>query len=369
MLAVTTRRRIAPWILLSTAWILPALLGAVDTFAQITMSGDRMNYREVAFSFFDWLFYGVLTPFVIAISRRFPLAKPKLGRHAVVHAVCAILFCFAWAAGGVLLSFILGRGFGGSVLRWYAGWVFTTFPFGSAVYFSIVGMEHALRYFVEARERETQVARLSDQLTGARLAALKAQLNPHFLFNSLNTVNVLVRDGDNAAATRVIEQLSEVLRTSLSRSRDNEVSLDDELELVRQYLAVEQARFSDRLRPEIDVPDALLSAAVPSFAIQHLVENAVRHGIARRSDAGRIAVTARRIGNMLELSVADDGPGLRDEPPSPGHGLANTRERLRTLYGAAASLQLEATKPFGTIARLRIPYQELVLQEARRDGE
>jgi two-component system LytT family sensor kinase len=367
--AVTPRRRIPPWALLSTAWILPALLGAVDTFAQIAMSGDRMNYREVAFSFFDWLFYGVLTPFVVAISRRFPLAKPKLGRHAAVHVLCAILFCFAWAAGGVLLHVLLGRGFGAGVLRWYAGWVFTTFPFGSAVYFSVVGMEHALRYFVEARERDAQVARLSEQLTGARLAALQAQLNPHFLFNSLNTVNVLVRDGENATATRVIEQLSEVLRTSLSRSRDNEVSLDDELELVRQYLAVEQARFSDRLRPEIDVPDHLLSAAVPSFAIQHLVENAVRHGIARRSDAGRITVAARRAGAFLEVTVADDGPGLRDEPPSPGHGLDNTRERLRTLYGAAASLDLETTTPFGAVARLRIPYRELVLREARRDGE
>jgi two-component system LytT family sensor kinase len=366
---VISRRRFLPWVLVSSAWILPATLGAVDTLAQMTMSGGRIDYREVAFSFFDWLFYGLLTPFVIAISRRFPLARPRLARHALVHAICAILFCFAWAAGGVLLSWILGRGFHGSVLGWYAGWVFTTFPFGTSVYLSIVGIEHALRYFVEARDRDAQVAKLSDQLTGARLAALQAQLNPHFLFNSLNTVNVLVRDGDNAAATRVIEQLSEVLRTSLGRSRGNEVSLDDELELVRQYLAVEQARFSDRLRFEIDVPDELLSAAVPSFAIQHLVENAIRHGIARRSDAGRVTVTARRSGNILEVTVVDDGPGLRDEASSPGHGLENTRERLRTLYGASASLRLEQATPFGAVARLRVPYRELVLQEARRgDG-
>ena len=357
------------WILVSTAWILPATLGALDTFAQMTLGGGRVSMREVAFSFFDWLFYGVLTPFVIAISRRFPLAKPKLARHAAIHAVCAILFCFAWAAGGVLLNFILGRHIAGSMLDWYISWVFTTFPFGSAVYLSVVGIEHALRYFVEARERDTQVARLSEQLTGARLAALQAQLNPHFLFNSLNTVNVLVRDGANEAATRVIEQLSEVLRINLSRSRDNEISLDDELALVRQYLAVEQARFSDRLRPEIDVPDALLSAAVPSFALQHLVENAVRHGIARRSDAGRIAVVARHKGNFLELSVADDGPGPAGTRAASGHGLENTRERLRTLYGQAASLELRALPDLGAVARLRIPYHEIVLQEAHRgDG-
>jgi hypothetical protein len=362
---VLRRRPVRSWLLLSLAWLLPATLGAVDTFAQMAMSGDRINYREVAFSFFDWLFYGVLTPFVVAISRRFPLAKPRLVRHAAVHAVCAILFCFAWAAGGVLLNWILGRGFGGSVLGWYGSWVFTTLPFGSAVYFSVVGMEHALRYFVEARERDAQLARLSEQLTGARLAALQSQLNPHFLFNSLNTVNVLVKDGDNAAATRVIEQLSEVLRTSLGRSRDNEVSLDDELELVRQYLAVEQARFSDRLRPRIDVPDELLSAAVPSFALQHLVENAVRHGIARRSDAGQIVVSARRDRGMLDLSVVDDGPGPNGALAERGHGLENTRERLRTLYGESASLDLSAAgEGRGAIARMRIPYHEIVLREA-----
>jgi hypothetical protein len=380
---VSRHRSVPSWLLLSAAWLLPATLGAVDTFAQIAMSGDRMNYREVAFSFFDWLFYGVLTPFVIAIARRFPLTRPRLARHTAVHVLCAILFCFAWAAGGLLLNLVLGRGFGGSVARWYLSWVFTTFPFGSAVYFSVVGMEHALRFFVEARERDAQLARISEQLTGARLAALQAQLNPHFLFNSLNTVNVLVRDGDSAAAARVIEQLSDVLRTSLSRSRANEVSLDDELDLVRQYLAVEQARFSDRLRPEIDVPDALLSAAVPSFALQHLVENAVRHGIARRSEAGTIAVTARREGDVLVLTVRDDGSGPREgrgegeggggggpagSPGSEGgHGIENTRERLRTLYGADASLELSPAKPIGALARLRLPYHEMVFQEAR-DG-
>src|SRR5262249_39732186 len=143
---------------------------------------------------------------------------------------------------------------------------------------------------------EVQLARLAEQLTGARLAALQSQLNPHFLFNGLNTITVLMREGDTASATHVIEQLSQVLRTTLGRSRDAEVTLEDELALVRQYLAVEQARFSDRLRPVIDVDPALLSAAVPGFALQHLVENAVRHGIARRSDAGRVALAAARDG-------------------------------------------------------------------------
>jgi LytS/YehU family sensor histidine kinase len=125
-------------------------------------------------------------------------------------------------------------------------------------------------------------------------------------------------------------------------------------------VAVEQARFSDRLRPDFDVPDALLSAAVPRFALQHLVENAIRHGIARRSDAGSLSISARRDGDMLALAVVDDGAGVAaPADQQAGHGLANTRERLRTLYGARGSLVLTPASPQGTVATLRVPYREM----------
>lgn len=136
----------------------------------------------------------------------------------------------------------------------------------------------------------------NEQLTSARLLALQAQLNPHFLFNSLNTMAVLVREGKGAPASDVVEHLSEVLRTTLSATTAPEHALSDEIELVRQYLAVEQARFSDRLRPRIAVPSGLMPAAVPRFAVQHLVENAIRHGIARSSNAGLVELTVRRVG-------------------------------------------------------------------------
>jgi len=179
-------------------------------------------------------------------------------------------------------------------------WLFVTLPFGVAVYLCVVGIEHAIRYFIEAREREVQVARLSEQLAGARFAALQAQVNPHFLFNTLNTIAVFVRDNDRQAAVRIIEGLSEVLRTTLSSHRANEVPLGEELELVRQYVAIEEARFSDRLRPEFNIDDTCLSAMIPSFALQHLVENAIRHGIARQPDGGRLIIAARRDGEMLD---------------------------------------------------------------------
>jgi len=284
-----------------------------------------------------------------------------------------------WATLGKLLEIVLALvfrpdqarafiGAGGAQFlakfgRDLAGWIFVTLPFGVVVYLSIAGIAHAIRYFLEATEREVQLARVSEQLAGTRLAALQAQLNPHFLFNSLNTIAVLVRDGDSATATRVIEQLSEVLRSTLNRTQVNEVPLEDELALVRQYLAVEQARFSDRLRPVLDVDPGVLSAAVPRFALQHLVENALRHGIAKRTDAGRVIVTARRDGDRLQLSVEDDGPGpSAAEVAATGHGLENTRERLRTLYGEHASLTVTAAPSQGAVARLTVPYRELPLE-------
>jgi hypothetical protein len=353
--------------LVSLAWTVPALLGAVDTLAQHHVwGGPPLHVSDVLFSGGDWLLYALFTPVIFALSRRLPLTRPHLGRNALFHGLLSLAFCIVWASAGTLLKLVLQPGsFGGGVGRFYASWIFTTLPFGVAVYLFVVGIEHAIRYFAEIREREMQLARVSGQLATARLSALQARLNPHFLFNSLNTVAVLVRDGEGPRATRVIEQLSDVLRHTLHRSRENEVTMADELELVQQYLAVESARFSDRLRAEFDVDAAVLSAAVPSFALQHLVENAVRHGVARGADAGRITVSARRLGDALELAVTDDGPGLAGSPDVEGHGIENTRERLRTLYGGAASLTvIQRTPGPGVIATLVIPYHGAPQREA-----
>jgi two-component system LytT family sensor kinase len=372
--------RLRPWMVVSAAWIVPAGFGAINRIAQTRLSGwDPVTARDLLWSGGDWFVYAFLTPGVFAISRRWPLARPLLARRASLHLAISLLFCVAWATIGKLLEFGLTLAFDPNAIHagieaghaqflrkagvdWLS-WVFTTLPFGVAVYLCVVGVEHAIRYFTEARERELQMARLSEQLTGARFAALQAQVNPHFLFNTLNTIAVLVRDDDRRSAVSIIEQLGEVLRSTLSRHRANEVTLGEELELVRRYVAIEQARFSDRLRPEFKIDESLLSAAVPSFALQHLVENALRHGIARRTDSGQIVITARRDGVLLELSVQDDGAGMApDGPHKTGHGLENTRQRLATLYGEGASLVIEAARPRGTIARLRIPYHEVLAE-------
>jgi signal transduction histidine kinase len=363
--------------IVSAAWIVPAIFAVINRIAQAHLQGwEPATTRELLFEFGDWLLYAFLTPGVFAISKRWPLARPHLIWRALFHLFMAVMFCVAWASAGHVLRLVLIRLFAPQIIQtamqsgvapfWHQfalewlSWIFISLPFGVAVYLCMVGIEHATRYFVEAREREVQVARLSEQLSSARFAALQAQLNPHFLFNTLNTIAVLVRDNDRHGAVQIVEHLSEVLRRTLTRHRANEVTLGEELDLVRQYVAIEQARFSDRLRPQFTIPDPLLSAVVPSFALQHLVENAIRHGIARHPDAGLLLVTAERDGELLRISVINDGVGIDPElTPPPGHGIENTRERLRALYGTRASLEIAPRPEGGTIATLRIPYREL----------
>lgn len=345
--------------LVSAAWIVPALLGGLDAFAQQRIWNQPPAIRSVIFSAGDWLLYGAITPFVFVLARRFPLSRPHLTRHALLHLAAALCFCAVWAGAGTLLRLVvLPNTFDAGVGKFYASWVFTTLPFGVSVYLAVVGIEHAISYFVESQQREAQVARLAEQLMGARLATLQSQLNPHFLFNSLNTATILVREGESSVAARVLEQLSGMLRRTLNRGRQHEVALEEELELVRQYLAVEEVRFSDRLDVRFAIEEGIANALVPSFALQHLVENAIRHGVARRTNAGRVDVGARRDGDMLELSVSDDGPGIpEDADRVPDHGLSSTRARIEALYGDRASLTLtKLAQGGGSLARLRVPF-------------
>ena len=361
--------------LVSAAWIVPAAFAAINRVAQVRLNGwEPATARELIWEAGDWLIYALFTPAIFAISRRWPLVRPYVFKRTLFHLGMSLVFCVIWATGGKILGLILNLIFNRDLIRTglaagtkqfaamltidWLSWVFITLPFGIAVYLAVVGIEHASRYFVEAREQEVQVARLSEQLAGARFAALQAQVNPHFLFNTLNTIAVLVRDNERQAAVAIVEQLSEVLRASLSSHRQNEVTLGEELELVRQYVAIERARFSDRLTPQFIVDDSLLGVMVPSFSVQTLVENAIRHGIARQPDAGRLIVEARRDGDMLVISVTDDGAGIELDSVKQGHGIENTRERLRALYGDKASLEVKKREEGGTIAVLSVPYRE-----------
>jgi LytS/YehU family sensor histidine kinase len=222
------------------------------------------------------------------------------------------------------------------------------------MYFTVLGCIYAFTYYREARERESQQARLAAQLAEARLGALRMQLNPHFLFNSLNAITVLVRDRNTRDASHMLELLSGVLRQVLQSGKRQHVTLDEELCFIEKYLAIEQVRFSDRLQVRWSIEPAVRDALVPEFILQPLVENAIRHGVAQRSEAGLIEITGRASTGEVELSVRDDGPGYRPMSNT-GVGHANTRVRLETLYGKAGQLQVFNAGGGGTLATVRFP--------------
>jgi signal transduction histidine kinase len=224
----------------------------------------------------------------------------------------------------------------------------------------VVGVAHALFFSERARERERQATRLQAQLADTRLAALTSQLNPHFLFNALNSIAELVHR-DAEAADAMIVGLSALLRSSLDKAGNQEVPLDEELRLLGYYLDIEKIRLGERLRIEWSIEPETRLAQVPPLLLQPLVENAVRHGISRRLSPGRITMRTHRERGELVLEVQDDGGGITTGSEGFGIGLSTTRARLEALYGASARLELLALPAGGTLARLTMPFRQLQL--------
>ncbi len=341
------------WLLIAVASLVPASLDAFKSYMTSSFGGHGPDWGDVIFAGTEWLFLGALTPITYVLARRYPLKRESIGRAAAAHSFGAVALCFGWASLGVMLGMILHRyPAQDNLLQGYIGWLLTTLPWSVFMYFTVLGCVYAFTYHREAREREAQQARLAAQLAEARLGALRMQLHPHFLFNSLNAITVLVRDKKTADASRMLELLSSMLRQVLQSGTRQEVTLDEDLRFVEQYLAIEQVRFSDRLQVQWSIDTAVRDALVPEFILQPLVENAVRHGIAQRSGSGMISITAGRSGDDLVLAVQDNGPGYRPAP-SGGVGLANTRARLETLFGDAAKLEITEAPGGGTVATIR----------------
>ncbi len=232
------------------------------------------------------------------------------------------------------------------------------------VYVAVLATGFARNYFLNYRMRLTesvklkaQAAQVQAQLADARLAALRTQLNPHFLFNTLNAVSALV-ERDPRGVRRMIARLSELLRTSLDEADEPEVPLQRELTFVERYLEVMQIRFQGRLHVRIHVEPEVSGALVPNLILQPLVENAVKHGVSKMIGAGRVEIRAQRAGNRMVLSVIDNGPGLPSGklPSTEGVGLRNTRMRLAQLYGSEQSLTLRAGEGGGLIAEVSLPF-------------
>jgi LytS/YehU family sensor histidine kinase len=249
---------------------------------------------------------------------------------------------------GALLYAVVQSG-GTSSLSWALGSFFRlNFHANVLTYAALVALAWAAETYAKYRDRELAASRLQTQLVSAELGALKMQLQPHFLFNTLNAIAALLKPKPDAAESMVL-QLAEFLRLTLRNTGRAEVTLREELDFLQRYLAIEKTRFGDRLSTRFRIRSEVLDARVPNLLLQPLVENAIRHGIARDADAGRLEVSATHEGGRLLLRVTDDGPGLGPAPVVEGIGLTNTRERLRHLFGDDFSLSY-ANVPGGGFA-------------------
>lgn len=358
-IASSKPRHLPPvWLLVVAACSVPGVLDVLQTWTQAQLLNEPVRWQILLFQGIQWLCLGAMTPIVYLLGRRYPLGRDIWRRALPIHVAGALTFCIGSVSLGLTLATVLNRYSSlGSWPQDFAIWLLRGMPWSVFMYFTVLGCIHAFFYFTEIRERELQVTQMKAQLAEARLGALRMQLNPHFLFNSLNALLVLVRDEKAGEAARVLELLGDVLRQVLRSDQPDEVPLCDELAFIERYLAVEQIRFSDRLDVHWLVDESARSALVPVFVLQPLVENAVKHGVARQASAGRIVISARAIEDQLRLSVWNDGSELDAGVPrgAGGIGLSNSRERLRTMYGDDATIALRNGSDGGVDAVLTMP--------------
>jgi signal transduction histidine kinase len=323
--------------------------------------------------------WAILTPALLWLGRRFPVERANWPRRVPLH----LLLSVAFSVFHLALESAASHGLGifpavmGTLRGAFAFLLLRGLHGGILTYWAVQGVQWGVAYYRRFQERsrealalELHASELQSQLMRARLSAMKMQLQPHFLFNTLNAIMVLVRKQEAKQAEAMLARLSDLLRCVLEDAEAQEVSLRRELEYLQLYLSIEQVRFGDRLRVEVSADPEALDAAVPQFGLQPIVENAIRHGVGGSPSAGQIEVRAARVGDRLELSVTDDGPGFPEsesirsnggsgaagssEPA--GIGLANTRARLEQLYGKEAHLRIENGGRGGAVVILSLPF-------------
>lgn len=348
--------------------------------APLALTGPISWRQAVSFGGSFWALWLLFLPAVAWLSFRFPIERRRLLRNVAIHLLACLLVVGASRASfrAVRVTFHgVARIFPRPQLSMSPGRPSPSQPamlgapgaFGALlglraaldvlVYWSLVSLCQAITIFRSSQERERRAAELEARLTSAKLQALRMQINPHFLFNTLNSIATLVYV-DPRAADEMLGDLSELLRRSLNSMEEQEVPLAQELEFIGAYLSIEQKRFGERLRLEQSVPDELMKALVPALILQPLVENAIRHGIEPRRGPGLIAIEAKQEDKHLHLIVRDNGRGLPgaelNSSVRRGIGLSNTQARLRGLYGKDQSFSFGRAEPQGCQVDIRLPF-------------
>jgi two-component system LytT family sensor kinase len=370
-------------LILLGVWTLIGLtFASLSFFGTLAISDPR---RVNLVGLFVWnllAFYlwALLTPLIARLARRYRLDRQHWPRSLFfVHLPASLLFPALHLCLYLPLFWLAGGGLTKEYPTFFALFryhLFANLSVTVSIYWLVLIAINALDYYQSFRVAEVKASELRAQLAQAQLRALKMQLHPHFLFNTLNSISALLHR-DAEAADQMVARLGDFLRLTLENSGDQEVTLEQELEFLRCYLEIEIVRFHDRLSVETEIEPQTLQARVPNLILQPLVENAIRHGISRQSAPGRLSIRASRRDRRLLLQVEDNGPGLAlisDGSNAPnattahatatatrtltgGVGLANTRARLEHLYGTEQRLELTRATPRGMLVTLDIPFQ------------
>jgi two-component system, LytTR family, sensor kinase len=352
------------WIVAPLIWAVPATIAMLQALAFGAMYSPRglgaRDWIEAAVQVTRYMLWAPLTPLIFAAAQRFPFQRPGLARSIALHA-CIALLCIAFVEAlstqfqSQLISAVMDRPRatpGRVVLFQNVG---SRLAIGLVTYSAVVAFASVFDYQRRLRDEAVRVAQLQRDLSDAQVQAIKMLVQPHFLFNTLHAVNVLI-EKEPAAATRMVTRLGDLLRHTLSRAAVTEVPLGTELDVLRLYLEIEETRFRDRLTVRIDAPTETLEALVPDLILQPLAENAIRHGIQSDTGAGSVEVTASRDRASLVIEVRDSGRGPGNEITD-RIGLTTVRGRLARLYGDAHEFSLVAGPTGGSVARIRIPFR------------
>jgi two-component system, LytTR family, sensor kinase len=343
------------------AWTLFGVFSASQVYAFWELRGRPAPWEHVLFgSMLDAYLWALMTLLIFWLAWRVPLRDTRLRLFIPVHATAAVGLSLLRTVTLVALSqrvdWMPERPFTALFLAQFHQYIL--------YYCLLLGVGLALDYYHHYRERERTAERLQAGLNEARLQALKMQLHPHFLFNTLHAISSLI-PAEAKPARRMVARLGDLLRTSLDHEATQEVTLQEELDFLQPYIEIEQIRLGDRLEIRMDLDPEAMDARVPHLILQPLVENAICHAIAPRVEGGRVEISATALGDRLRLTIRDDGPGLssrRALQRQEGVGLANVRARLEQLYGREHAFLLTNHPEGGLVVSLTIPLQRVPIQ-------
>jgi two-component system, LytTR family, sensor kinase len=364
MTATHTGVRSTRWRWIAAIWCAGALFDASQTLLIMHAEGRHHAWLPLfATELVSWLPWALATPLVIRLARRYPLVGGISLRAVCVHLEAFAIVSAIAEAWSTVLQMLFNPWDNRKWPTFVDTWT-TTLTFQILTFLIAYALILTVTYVVDTREsmarQMTETARLNEELSKAQLAALRRQMEPHFMYNTLNAIAGLVRDLRNDAAVSMIVGLSEFLRRSSEDSHRSQVALREEVEYLQRYLDIQKVRFGERLQVSMDIPPELLGAQVPNLLLQPLVENAIKHGIAKRVAGGNVRVAGACHNGSLCLRVYNDGPSLPAdwEATQTGVGIGNLRTRLQILHGNESGLQLRRTNPSGVEVVVTLPFTE-----------